>query len=146
MYKRQPAEVPIPPVVRDDDEDQPDVLSDPEPQKRGRGKLVAFPGTRPPQEPEETEAEAAAPPQEEQPDTPSAWVEPKPGDLPPVLIDAALEDEEEEHRPDGFTPGKDVYKRQVKQCQSHQHHHHYGDDQNDHISFLYAYFFHSSLR
>ena len=49
----EPVEVPIPPVVRDDDEDQPDVLSDPEPPKRGRGKLVAFPGTQVPQEPEE---------------------------------------------------------------------------------------------
>lgn len=116
-----PAEVTIPPVVRDDDEDQPDVLSDPEPQKRGRGKLVAFPGTRPPQEPEETEAEAAAPPQDEQPDTPSAWVEPKPGDLPPVLIDAALEDEEEEHRPDGFTPGKRPKIKELKQSAVDRH-------------------------
>lgn len=100
---KEPEEVPIPPVVRDDDADQPDVLSDPQPPKRGRGKLVAFPGTQIPQEPPED----SGPPQQEEPDSPSAWVEPKPGDLPPVLIDAALEDDqEEEHRPDGFTPGK----------------------------------------
>lgn len=109
----EPEEVPIPPVVRDDDEEQPDVLSDPEPPKRGRGKLLAFPGAQVPQEPEEEESDA---PEEEQPDSPSAWVEPKPGDLPPVLIDAALEDEEEEHRPDGFTPGKRPKIKELKQA------------------------------
>lgn len=109
----EPEEVPIPPVVRDDDEEQPDVLSDPEPPKRGRGKLLAFPGAQVPQEPEEEESDA---PEEEQPDSPSAWVEPKPGDLPPVLIDAALEDEEEEHRPDGFTPGKRPKIQELKQA------------------------------
>ena len=44
-----PEEIPLPPVVRDDDADQPDVLADPEPPKRRRGKLVAFPGTQVPE-------------------------------------------------------------------------------------------------
>lgn len=115
---KEPEEVPIPPVVRDDDEDQPDVLSDPQPPKRGRGKLVAFPGTQIPEE----QPEASGPPQQEEPDSPSAWVEPKPGDLPPVLIDTALEDdEEEEHRPDGFTPGKRPKIQELKESAVERH-------------------------
>lgn len=105
-----PEEVPVPPVVRDDDEEQPDVLSDPIPRRRDRGKLVAFPGVAQPESPEE------APPREPEalPDAPSAWVEPQAGALPPVLIEAAFPDGEE-HRPDGFTPGKKPKLKRLKQ-------------------------------
>ena len=49
----------VPPVVRDDDAEQPDVLSDPDQKRRGKkGKVVAFPGVQTPAEP----PKKAAPP------------------------------------------------------------------------------------
>ena len=60
----------VPPVVRDDDADQPDVLSDPDQKRRGKkGKVVAFPGVQTPAEPPKKAA-------------PSPWKEPDAAALP----------------------------------------------------------------
>lgn len=98
-----PPEVKTPPVVRDDDAHQPDVLSDPQPKKKGRGKLVAFPGTG-------TAEEA---PEEKAPASPSAWVEPKEDKLPPIVVEDVFPDPEPA-RPDGFTPGKKARARRER--------------------------------
>ena len=93
-----PPEVPVPPVVRDDDPDQPDVLSDPEPPK-AKGKVVAFPTPVP--QPEEEDEEEEVPPA-------------KP-ELPPVIVEDAL-DADDGARPDGVTPGKKARSRQERQA------------------------------
>ena len=83
----EPEQAPTPPpVVRDSDRTQPDVLSDPEEKPKRIGKLVLFPGTETSNEP---------------PSSPSAWEEP-PDELPEEFFDG----EEEESRPDGYTPKK----------------------------------------
>ena len=98
-----PPEVETPPVVRDDDEEQPDVLSDPKPKKQGRSKLVVFPGADVPDEPD-------APPE---PPSPSAWVEPKEDELPPIVVEGVFPDPEPA-RPDGYTPGKKARDRKTR--------------------------------
>lgn len=94
-----PPEVPIPPVVRDDDPDQPDVLSDPEP-RRARSKVVAFPTPAP-------EPEAEPEPKDE--------IVPPPPEVPPVVLEEDL-DADDGARPDGITPGKKARSRLQRQA------------------------------
>lgn len=95
----------VPPVVRDDDADQPDVLSDPEQKRRGKkGKVVAFPGVQTPAEPPKKAA-------------PSPWKEPDAAALPQEVLDAVFADvpnvNSDEHRPDGFLPSKRVKAKEI---------------------------------
>lgn len=75
----------MPPVVRDSDETQPDVLSASEKHKHKSG-LLLFPGTER---------------SEESPASPSAWEDP-----PDELPDEFFSEEEANSRPDGYTPKK----------------------------------------
>lgn len=109
-----PEEIPLPPVVRDDDTDQPDVLSDPEPPKRRRGKLVAFPGTQVPEADSEEELPPPPPPPEDDAQAPDPTA--------PISPDEEEEAEDpEEHRPDGFTPGKRPKIKELKQSAVDRH-------------------------
>ncbi len=119
-----PPHGPLPPVVRDDDERQVDVRSDPEPPRRRRGRVVTFPGPRPPEQADgaEDEGSPAAPAGEESPPAEEPGAAAPPRRHAPFRPEVREEeDDPEAHRPDGFTPGKRPKIKQLKQSAVDRH-------------------------